>query len=184
MKSHLNNFLPRAALTAAFTMSLGLSQTALAESGSGEMTVTAGLSQALKVECTTLSFGTTSLIAGTRDGGDTVITVGTDGTTDADDSDGVAAGTGAAGECVVSGSQDTGTFNVTVSEPVMTAVNSGTLSDTEITVGNFQTAGAEISSGGATIAIGGDLTIPNSLVVDDYDDYSGTATVTVTDPTT
>ena len=183
MEFRFNNSLSRATLTAAFMISLGLSQSALAESGSGEMTVTAGLSQALKVECdTNLSFGTTSLIAGTRTGGDTVITVATDGGTTADDSDGVAAGTGAAGECTVSGSQEnTGTFDVSVSAPTMTAVNSGTAS---ITVDNFQFAGVEISGGGATITIGGDLTIPDNLVTDDYDDYSGTATVTVTDPGT
>jgi hypothetical protein len=189
MKFQGKNFLPRAALTAALTMNLGLSQSALAESGSGDMEVSAGLSQALKVECTqALDFGTTSVIAGSRTGDAAVITVPTSGSASLDsgvDGNEISVGTVAPGSCTVTGSSaNGGDFGVTVTAPTMTDSGGAALSG--LSISSFTIADKSIKNGGATILIGGDLTIPDSLSATngDFTTYSGTATVTVDDPNT
>ena len=190
MKFHVNDLLPRAALTAVVTMGAGLSQSALAEEGTGEVEVTAGLAQALKVECNTaLDFGTTSLVAGDRSG-NTVITVAPDGTTTTSGSDVVSVGTAQVGLCTVTGSQNTaGTFTTKEFQaPTMNADSGQTAPDDgsgnpTLTVSNFESSSTEIDSNGAAdINIGGDLTIPDNLDGDNYGDYSGTVTFIVVDP--
>jgi predicted secreted protein len=187
MKFQGKNFLPRAALTAALAISLGLSQSVLAADGSGAMDVNAGLTQALSVTCgTALNFGTTSIIA---DNDATVITVATDGGVSTDNNDGVATNVNsdaAAGVCSFTGSTvATGaSFDATVSG--VSDLGAGTVSAPETAVANlsldtFKFTTPSISNGGAEFSIGANLNIPAGLVEANFGNYETTVTVEVND---
>ncbi|WP_235012753.1 DUF4402 domain-containing protein [Spiribacter roseus] len=188
---HGKNALPRAALTSALTMSLGLSQAVPAAEGSGEMDVNAGLTQALSVTCTALNFGTTSIVEGTRAGGGTVVTLAaTDGALTSTGSTAFALDNDSAathGVCTISGSgSNTNSFNADITTSVdLSAATGETGPDTaltDLTVDTFTTdGGANDGSGGSTINIGGNLTIPDGLLSANMGDYTGTVTVTVDD---
>ena len=184
--------LTRAILATSLVAGLGFSQTALAESADGTLTINAGLSEALTVTCgTALSFGITRVTGDVLTTGTTLV-MDTEGVI-TDKPDGVNPGSSTAGECTLSGSlaDDDSPVAVTYGDtPVAGSSASATLSGNvdafaelgagtgTLTVNSFTQSATAISGGGSTITIGASLVIPENASLGGY---QGTILVTVDD---
>jgi len=201
MKTH--HFSVRSTLLATgIAVALGLSQTALADTASDDLEITAGLTEALTLSCeTALSFGITRLETGNR-GGTTTLTVDPDGgdiTLGGDDTN-VSAGTGQAGTCTIAGSSatDGATVTVTIGGSSLESADVSLVADAnafsglgppgtllnDLDVSTFATNPGSVvidSNGGATFNIGGTLTIPAEVTGDNLGGYSNEVTVEVDD---
>ena len=181
--------LTRAILATSLVAGLGFSQTALAEEATGTLAINAGLSEAMTVTCgTALNFGITRVQLSDYSGDNTIVVAATGGATKGGTGTGVTVGDGAAGECSVSGSSETtGTITVsfTTSEGNITLSKDSNSAD--LKVGTFTTTDGDalqLSGGGTTFNIGGTLTIPDNLTLENMGDYTGEVVVTVTDSST
>lgn len=167
----------------------GLSLNALADSAETELTIQAGLAQALTLACdTALNFGITRLTDPAQFSGATLVLSATDGSITGAEADTLSADVGQAGICTLSGSLAPDGRTVSVSfadggEATLTpnadafaeldAAGSGTL-----TVHTFTTDAAPILHGGTSIQIGASLIIPSAPALGGY---QGTIQVTVSD---
>ncbi|WP_018952038.1 hypothetical protein [Thioalkalivibrio sp. AKL12] len=194
----------RALLATGIAVGLGLSQTALADTAEDQLEITAGLAEALTLSCdAALSFGITRVGELDRTGATTITVDASDSsiTVGGDDSN-VTAGNGQAGGCTIAGS------NADENDPVTVSIG-GTVADlvsgvtvnldgdasafsgleapdtalSNLEVSNF-TLNDSVSinaSGGASFTIGGQLTIPETLIGDNLGGYANTVTVLVDD---
>ena len=199
MMSKQTLFDRRVLVAAGLAAGLGLSQTALAETASDDLEITAGLTEALTLSCNAaLSFGITRLGTLSRDD-DTTLTVDPETGAISEDGgiEGVTAGSGQAGECTISGSNadESDTVTVTIAGEIGTvslAADGEAFGDLEspdsaledLDVGTFTTDPGTVeieADGGATFNIGGTLTIPGNVGDDNLGGYSAEVTVEVDD---
>lgn len=202
---HRTTILHRALLATGIAVGMGLSQTALAETASDDLEITAGLIEALTLSCdTALSFGITRLTLEGRTGSTTITVAASDGaTTLSGYTSGVTAGTGVAGVCTISGSaaDENDPVTVKIGGTEADLIATGVSVDLEGNASAFDDLAApdpaltglavtELglngpvtidNSGGATFQIGGDLTIPQTVVTGNLGGYSTTITVEVDD---
>lgn len=191
--------LSRSLMATGVVVALGFSQSALAEEASGTLDITAGLAEAMTVTCdAALSFGVTRLSTGDRNGS-TTLTVAADPDTISATIGGAATGVVSsavsAGSCVVSGSQanDDTVLTVTsdgksidsVSVSLDAAATDGLSAASSpvsgLDVGSFTLSDTSLTSGEATFAVGGTLTIPNNLTEGNLGGYNNTLTILVSD---
>lgn len=185
--------LTRAILATSLVAGLGFSQTALAETANGTLTINAGLSEAMTVSCTALSFGITR-VTGAVPATETTLVMNTAGEISGQPG-GVNPGSGTAGVCTLTGSlaADLSTVTVTYgdtpqagnSASTTLSADSGAFSElgaatdgTVLTVNNFTESASSVDNGGSTIDIGASLVIPANASIGGY---QGTILVTVTD---
>lgn len=193
----------RALLATGVAVSLGLSQTALADTATDELEITAGLTEALTLSCdTALSFGITRLGDLDRGGSnETTITVAAaDGSISVGGTDtGVTAGSGQAGECNISGSSAAQNADVMVQIGGEDVGNASTTlnGDNDAFSGlgeptpalSLGVAGFELDpvtpqidgNGAATFNIGATLTIPGTVIEANLGGYSNEVTISVDD---
>lgn len=167
----------------------------LAATGSDELTVKATLGQAMVLSCDqALDFGRVGLFAGDR-GGTNTIDMPVDGSspTVAGAGLGVTVVTnGSPGSCTLTGSSATeGTaLGVSFSTPSIDVTGSSAGGPASSPSGNasapnvssFTTNNPTVDAqGGATVTIGGTLTLSNNYIADNFGVYDNTVTVTVDD---
>ena len=198
----------RALIATGVAIGLGLSQGALAEEAGDDLEITAGLSTALTVECTTaLSFGIIQLRDLNRTS-ETTITVGSAVDTAASIAgafEGVSVSGHSRGFCAMSGSADsnselsveidgepvgastptsTASVNLTGNATAMDGLGAPTADLSGLTVDTF-TVGGDINSdanGAADVAFGAKLTIPTgTITANNLGGYSNTIAVTIDD---
>lgn len=186
------NILTRAILATGLVAGLGLSQMALAESANDDLEITAGISAALTLECTPMSFGITRVTDTNFNA--TTLTLATNNNITKNaggDEKVVPLTSGTAGTCTLSGSLGSGSPTVTYGENLeegsaaSIALEGAAFSPldpasgNELTVVNFtEDAPAIDNDGRSIIKIGANLVIPTDAAVGGY---SGTIKVTVND---
>ena len=185
--------LTRAILATSLVAGLGFSQTALAASDQDTLEITAGISAAITVTCgSALSFGITRVQLDNRGGNDTITVDPSDGAITSDGSGNVTTGTGAAGECSVSGSQASDNTKVGVNfataEDLKAAptldLSGASTAISDLSVGSFKTTTGtdlDLTKGATSFGIGGTLAIPDNVVADNLGGYTSTVVVTVDD---
>jgi hypothetical protein len=186
--------LTRAILATGVVAAFSLSQMAVAEEARGELTINAGLSEALTVSCTPLDFGVTRVDPSANQTGVLTILAEDGGTPNlADTPVGLTADSGSSAECEISGSQAGPDSPVTVQ--FFAENTGGTLLTPDAINLTFEGAPAEFKitqlttspdikingSGGSTFYIGGSLNIPATLLSTDMGAYSTSIFVQVTD---
>lgn len=196
----------RALVATGVAIGLGLSQGALAVSAGDDLEITAGLSTALTVECTTaLSFGILQLSDLNRTS-ETTITVGSAlDTAPSIAGRGVSVSGHSRGFCAMSGSEDSNSalsveidgesvdgstptsaasVNLTGNASAMDGLGAPTTDLSGLTVDTFTVGGDSNSdeNGAADVAFGAKLTIPTgTITADNLGGYSNTIAVTIDD---
>ena len=185
--------LTRAILATSLVAGLGFSQTALAASDDDNLEITAGISAAMTVTCgSALSFGITRVQLDNRGGDNTIVVDPSTGVATSAGDGTVTAGTGAAGECSVSGSQasENTTVGVTfaaaedLTAETALELSAASTAISGLSVGSFVTTTGtdlQLTSGATSFGIGGTLTIPNNVVSGNLGGYISTVVVTVDD---
>ena len=204
MMSKQTLFDRRVLVAAGLAAGLGLSQAAMADTATDDLVVTAGLAEALTLSCDeALSFGITRVGNLEREGTTTLTVAPADGAiTVTGEADQITAGPGRQGQCTIAGSNaDEGTgvdvsigdtaanltsnasVNLTGNATAFSGLDAPTTDVTGLSVTDFTLERAvEIDAdGGAVFDIGGELTIPATLVSDNLGGYQGTIEVKVDD---
>lgn len=189
MTTH-NKLIHTLPLSVAAALALGAPTGVSAEEASATLNVTAGISTALTLDCSTqdLSFGRTIIDLDTHDG-ESKIELSPDGSHSIDgNADNLALGDLTPGECRISGSMAGDSTPVTVSfQSSSTTLSNGeaeglpSADGDDLTLNDLSASSVDLIDGAASFTIGGDLQIPSSLAYSDLGGYRGEVTVTVDD---